>query len=172
MPFTLISFRTFQLAFTAAVLKAIWKMQQVKGKNLHPETAPAVSCLPLRVSAPHPPPPPALGARPGAQQGGSFWPRGVQGRSPGRAEDAEAKSSPAGALWVRGPQCPEGPLSPQAPQWAAGGSLVPSLTAPRQSGRARRVQGVSPTRDRLPPGRTRSCRAWCPLAVAWRGWPA
>lgn len=167
----LFSFRKFQLAFKATMLKAIWKMLQVRGKK-SPSRDGAPSGLrpaPPRVAAP--------GARRHLLLSGQAWrsarapfqPRGAQGPSPGRAEDAEAKSSPAtpsGSTDLRPQSAPSVPRPPVG-SWGLSG---PSTSLHLNDRAERRVQGREPRWVKeVPPGRTRSPWAQCPASSGVAG---
>lgn len=145
-------------------------MQQVKGENLHPETAPFLRFfLPLPRGSPRALHCLLLLGQAWCSAGGPFWPHGAQGRSPGRAKDAEAKSSPAAPSGSTDLSAQRPPSVPRPPvgSWGISGPRV-SLHPDDQA--ERRVWGCEPhPMMELPPGCTRSCWVWCPPSggMAW-----
>lgn len=166
----LFSFRKFQLAFKATMLKAIWKMLQVRGKK-SPSRDGAPSGLRPAPPAWQPQAPAATSCsrgRPGAQHARPSGPV-AQGPSPGRAEDAEAKSSPAtpsGSTDLRPQSAPSVPRPPVG-SWGLSG---PSTSLHLNDRAERRVQGREPRWVKeVPPGRTRSPWAQCPASSGVAG---
>lgn len=123
----LFSFRKFQLAFKATMLKAIWKMLQVRGKK-SPSRDGAPSGLRPAPPTWQPQAPAATSCsrgRPGAQHA---RPSGPVGRRAPRRAGPRMLRPRAAQQRPLGPQTsdPRVPLPSPGPRWAAGGSLVPA----------------------------------------------